>query len=152
MGGCGPPLNTIVIWAPLQMVDRFGQESLQKSKTVVPVQTIGLPDRYISQGSPEQQREDAGLSVTKIVGSITERLRKSPLPSIELKINKNEVDEVFYVPLEHFLTLENYRIQARKWQEELRYYYVVPYGPYYIWGATARILFGFAEGFKNANR
>ena len=71
---------------------------------------------------------------------------------LDLKINKNEVDEVFYVPLEHFLTLENYRIQARKWQGELRYYYVVPYGPYYIWGATARILFGFAEGFKNANR
>ena len=71
---------------------------------------------------------------------------------LDLKINKNEVDEVFYVPLEHFLTLENYRIQARKWQEDLRHYYVVPYGPYYIWGATARILFGFAEGFKNANR
>jgi len=52
------------------------------------VQTIGLPDRYISQGSPEQQREEAGLSVTKIVGSITEHLRKSPLPPIELKINK----------------------------------------------------------------
>ena len=63
-------------------------ESLQQSGTVVPVQTIGLPDRYISQGSPEQQREDTGLSVTKIVGSITGRLRKSPLPPIELKTNK----------------------------------------------------------------
>ena len=51
-------------------------ESLQQSGTVVPVQTIGLPDRYISQGSPEQQREDAGLSVTKIVGSITGRLKE----------------------------------------------------------------------------
>ena len=71
---------------------------------------------------------------------------------LDLKIDKNEVDEVFYVPLEHFLTLDNYRIQARKWQEELRYYYVVPYGPYYIWGATARILYGFAEGFKNAHK
>ena len=69
-----------------------------------------------------------------------------------LKIDKNEVDEVFYVPLRHILTLENYRIQARKWKEELRYYYVVPYGPYYIWGATARILYGFAEGYKNANK
>jgi 1-deoxy-D-xylulose-5-phosphate synthase len=51
-------------------------ESLQQSGTVVPVQTIGLPDRYISQGSPEQQREEAGLSVTKIVGSITGRLKE----------------------------------------------------------------------------
>ena len=57
-------------------------ESLQQSGTVVPVQTIGLPDRYISQGSPEQQREDAGLSVTKIVGSITERL-KELMPRIQ---------------------------------------------------------------------
>ena len=71
---------------------------------------------------------------------------------LDLKIDNNEVDEVFYVPLKHFLNLENYSIQARKWQEELRYYYVVPYGPYYIWGATARILYGFAEGFKNANK
>ena len=51
-------------------------ESLQQSGTIVPVQIIGLPDRYISQGSPEQQREDAGLSVTKIVGSITGRLKE----------------------------------------------------------------------------
>jgi 1-deoxy-D-xylulose-5-phosphate synthase len=58
-------------------------ESLQQSGTVAPVQTIGLPDRYISQGSPEQQREEAGLSVTKIVGSITGRLRE-----IQLKSNK----------------------------------------------------------------
>ena len=57
-------------------------ESLQQSGTVVPVQTIGLPDRYISQGSPEQQREDAGLSVTKIVGSITGRL-KELMPRIQ---------------------------------------------------------------------
>ena len=71
---------------------------------------------------------------------------------LHLKINKNEVDEVFYVPLKHFLNLENYSIQARKWEEELRYYYVVPYGPYYIWGATARILYGFAERYKNANK
>ena len=71
---------------------------------------------------------------------------------LNLKIDKNEVNEVFYVPLRHILTLENYRIQARKWKEEVRYYYVVPYGPYYIWGATARILYGFAEGYKNANK
>ena len=51
-------------------------EFLQQSETVVPVQTIGLPDRYISQGSPEQQREGAGLSVTKIVGSIIGRLKE----------------------------------------------------------------------------
>jgi len=31
------------------------------------------------------------------------------------------------------------------WRGKLRRYYVVPYGPYYIWGATARMLRMFAQ-------
>ena len=56
-----------------------------------------------------------------------------------------EVAEVFSVPLSHVLNLENYRIEGRRWRGQRRYYYVVPYGPYYIWGATARILRSIAE-------
>jgi hypothetical protein len=36
-------------------------------------------------------------------------------------------------------------IERRRWRGEWRRYYAVPYGPYYIWGATARILRGLAE-------
>ena len=36
-------------------------------------------------------------------------------------------------------------VQGRMWQGRRRYYYTVPYGPYYIWGATARILRGLAD-------
>ena len=56
-----------------------------------------------------------------------------------------EVDEVFAVPLVHVADPANYTIQSRIWRGAARRYYVVPWGPYYIWGATARILRGLAE-------
>jgi len=59
-----------------------------------------------------------------------------------------EVDEVFSVPLSHLMNVENYVIEYRLWQGQRRYFYTVPYGPYYIWGATARMLRGLAEQVK----
>ena len=56
-----------------------------------------------------------------------------------------EVDEVFRVPFDHVATPSNFRIEGRRWQGRKRYYYAVPYGPYYIWGATARMLRGLAD-------
>ncbi|WP_090061025.1 CoA pyrophosphatase [Celeribacter neptunius] len=56
-----------------------------------------------------------------------------------------EVSEIFDVPLAHVLNPENFRIQSRRWRGQMRSFYTVPYGPYYIWGATARILRGLAE-------
>ena len=56
-----------------------------------------------------------------------------------------EVEEAFTVPLSHVLDPACYRIERRRWRGEWRRYYTVPYGPYYIWGATARILRGLAD-------
>lgn len=58
---------------------------------------------------------------------------------------RGEVAEVFSVPLSHVLRPDNYIVEGRVWQGAVRRYYAVPYGPYYIWGATARILRGLAE-------
>ena len=55
-------------------------------------------------------------------------------------LRQGEVDEIFTVPYEYILNEENFSIQTRKWNGSQRSYYVVPYGPYYVWGATARIL------------
>jgi 8-oxo-dGTP pyrophosphatase MutT (NUDIX family) len=60
--------------------------------------------------------------------------------SFNAKIQTGEVDEVFSAPLEHLINPENYLIDGRIWQGPKRHYFVVPYGPYYIWGATARML------------
>ena len=56
-----------------------------------------------------------------------------------------EVDEVFTVPLSHVLDPARFVIERRRWLGQWRHYYAVPYGPYYIWGATARILRGLAD-------
>lgn len=56
-----------------------------------------------------------------------------------------EVSEVFEVPLEHVLNMLNYTVQSRIWRGQVRKFYTVPYGPYYIWGATARVLQSFAQ-------
>lgn len=51
-----------------------------------------------------------------------------------------EVAEVFEVPLEFVLDPANLQIHRRRWQGQWRAYYAIPYGPHYIWGATARML------------
>jgi hypothetical protein len=39
----------------------------------------------------------------------------------------------------------HFAVQDRYWRGQRRYYYTVPYGPYYIWGATARMLRALAD-------
>ncbi|MBU2889788.1 CoA pyrophosphatase [Celeribacter halophilus] len=58
----------------------------------------------------------------------------------ELTPEAGEVSEIFEVPLSHVLNSANFTIQSRRWRGHMRSFYTVPYGPYYIWGATARIL------------
>lgn len=56
-----------------------------------------------------------------------------------------EVSEVFEVPFAHVTNPANFVVQSRRWQGRQRHFYTAPYGPYYIWGATARILRALAE-------
>ena len=60
--------------------------------------------------------------------------------SFQETLQCDEVDEIFTVPFDHFLNEKNFSVQTRKWNGSQRRYYIVPYGPHYIWGATARIL------------
>ncbi len=76
------------------------------------------------------------FSVTPVVAVLDRPFDTVPEPG--------EVDEVFSVPLAHVLNPANYVVESRRWRGQKRYYFVVPYGPYYIWGATARILRGLA--------
>ena len=77
------------------------------------------------------------FSITPVVAVL-----RSPFTSVP---EPGEVDEVFFTPLSHVLSPDRFRIQSRRWQGRMRAYYAVPHGPYYIWGATARILRGWAE-------
>lgn len=65
--------------------------------------------------------------------------------AFDIRPEPGEVEEVFSVPLAHLMRPENYSIQSRRWRGQRRHYFTVPFGPYYIWGATARMLRGLAE-------
>ncbi len=94
---------------------------------------IGLP-RALPRilGQMPAHETVTGFSVTPVLAVIDEPFE--PFPEL------GEVEEVFEVPLSHVLNAENYLIESRLWRGARRYYFTVPYGPYYIWGATARML------------
>ena len=78
-----------------------------------------------------------GFRVTPVVGWVE--------PPFELQPDPFEVEEVFEVPLEFFLDPANHQAHSREVNGLQRHYYAMPYEDYYIWGATARILRGWAE-------
>jgi 8-oxo-dGTP pyrophosphatase MutT (NUDIX family) len=99
---------------------------------------IGLPPVIVDVlGELPPHQTVTGYQVTPVVGLIDGHY--DPVPE------QGEVSEIFEVPLAHLLEPKNYLIEGRRWQGRRRLYYTVPFGPYYIWGATARILRAFAE-------
>lgn len=98
---------------------------------------IGLPvDQPEVLGFLPMHETVTSFNVTPVVAVVRDTFVPVPEPG--------EVDEVFSTPLAHLLNPENYLVESRRWRGQKRRYYTVPYGPYYIWGATARILRGLA--------
>ena len=99
---------------------------------------IGLePSRADVLGELPIHETVSGFAVAPVLALIDRGF--VPIPEPE------EVDEAFDVPLDHVTDPARFSIQSRRWRGRRRRYYAVPYGPYYIWGATARILRGLAE-------
>ena len=99
---------------------------------------IGLPRALVQViGTMPTHETVTGFTVTPVFGKVSADFTPRP--------EAGEVDEVFSVPLRHLADPMNYRVEGRLWRGQRRHYYVVPYGPYYIWGATARILRALAD-------
>ena len=99
---------------------------------------IGLPKDAVEVfGAFPPHETVTGFVVSPIFGRVRHAFQTKP--------EAGEVDEVFTVPLSHFADQKNFRVEGRRWRGQIRRYYVVPYGPYYIWGATARILRALAD-------
>lgn len=99
---------------------------------------VGLPPSLVRViGALPSHETVTGFTVIPILAEIS--------GAFDPVAEAGEVDEVFSVPLSYVTNIANFKVQARLWRGELRHYYTVPYGPYYIWGATARILRGLAE-------
>jgi 8-oxo-dGTP pyrophosphatase MutT (NUDIX family) len=78
-------------------------------------------------------------------------------PNFSLSPDKFEVAHVFEVPLSFLTDPRNYRFhEARLPDGSVRRYYSVPWGDFFIWGATAAMLRGMyqilAEAFSSSRR
>lgn len=94
---------------------------------------IGLPPELPEViGHLPNHETVTSFQVTPVVALLHE--------SFQIRPEAGEVAEVFSVPLAHLLEPANYIIASRSWRGTRRHYYTVPFGPYYIWGATARML------------
>jgi 8-oxo-dGTP pyrophosphatase MutT (NUDIX family) len=99
---------------------------------------VGLPRSLVDVlGTLALHETVTGYRVTPVLAHLRAGFDAIP--------ERGEVDEVFSVPLSFVTDPANFRVERRRWLGEWRRYYAVPYGPYYIWGATARILRGLAD-------
>jgi 8-oxo-dGTP pyrophosphatase MutT (NUDIX family) len=99
---------------------------------------IGLPRAKVDAlGCLPSHETITGFVATPVLGLIS--------PDFQPRARDGEVAEVFSVPLDHVMERSNYTIQSRRWRGTRRHYFTVPWGPYYIWGATARMLRALAD-------
>ncbi len=99
---------------------------------------VGLPPAAVTiLGHLPPHETVTNFRVTPVIGLI-----HSP---VTLVPETGEVEEAFRVPFDFVTDPANFRVEGRRWQGRRRYYYAVPYGPYYIWGATGRILRALAD-------
>ena len=87
------------------------------------VEIIGRLDQYVTR---------TGFSITPIVGLID--------PSHSVSADEFEVADIFEVPLAFLLDANNHRRDSRIYKGTKREFYAMPFGDYYIWGATAGMI------------
>jgi len=94
---------------------------------------LGLePAKVELVGRLAEYRTRTGFRVTPVVGVLR--------PPLELHPDAEEVEEAFEVPLAFLLDARNYQRHSRLFEGQLRSFFAIPYGDYYIWGATAGML------------
>jgi len=97
---------------------------------------IGLKD-VERLGALQGHVSVTGFEISPQVGLVAAGF--TPLPDPE------EVEEVFTVPLDFLLRPENMHLHMREWHGARRGYLAIPYGPHYIWGASARMIRNLAD-------
>ncbi len=94
---------------------------------------IGLSSAHIEiAGYLPEYLTSTGFRVTPVVAMIT--------PPFELRLDAFEVEEAFEVPLSFLLDPANHQQHSLHYRGKLRHYYAMPYGDYFIWGATAGMI------------
>jgi len=107
--------------SPAQTALREAEEEIGLSSTHVDI--VGYLPEY---------RTATGFRVTPVVAIVT--------PPFDLLLDAFEVKEVFEVPLAFLLDPANHQRHSLHYRGKLRQYYAMPYGDYFIWGATAGMI------------
>lgn len=94
---------------------------------------VGLGANHIEVcGFLDTYRTGTGFEIVPVVGLVT--------PGFELTLQESEVQAAFEVPLSFLLDRSNHQLESAMWKGIERHYYAMPYGDYFIWGATAAML------------
>ena len=94
---------------------------------------IGLTPRDVAViGTLDTCITGTGFSVVPVLAVIP--------PHYAYRLDPNEVDEVFHVPLAHLMEPANHQQLSRTFNGVVRGYYAIDYGRHHIWGATARMI------------
>ena len=99
---------------------------------------IGLArERVEVLGFLPEYRTGTGFRVTPVVATVQ--------PPFDLLPDPFEVAEVFEVPLAFLLDPLNHQRHSLQYRGALRHYFAMPYGDYFIWGATAGMIRSLSE-------
>lgn len=99
---------------------------------------IGLARRHVQVlGYLPEYRTGTGFRVIPVVAVV--------FPPFDLKPDPFEVAEVFEVPLAFLLDEANHQRHSVHLRGALRHYFAMPYGDYFIWGATAGMIRSLTE-------
>jgi 8-oxo-dGTP pyrophosphatase MutT (NUDIX family) len=94
---------------------------------------IGLSESFVEfAGYLPDHWVGTGFRVTPAVGFVS--------PHYELRIAREEVHDVFEVPLDFILDAANHKSRMRRMGDVTLEVYDIPYGERNIWGATAGML------------
>ena len=99
---------------------------------------IGLSrERIEILGFLPEYRTGTGFRVTPVVALVP--------PPFDLQPDPFEVAEIFEVPLAFLLDPANHQQHSLHYRGALRHYFAMPYGDYFIWGATAGMIRSLTE-------
>ena len=116
-------------------------KSLQETAIRESYEEIGLQSKNIDiLGRVNNYFTGTGFRITPYVAFINN--------SFNAKINYDEVDEIFRVPLSFLLDSSNHKKGYKLFNEQKIYYHFISYNNYYIWGATAGILINLYQSLK----
>jgi 8-oxo-dGTP pyrophosphatase MutT (NUDIX family) len=97
------------------------------------LEETSIEARYIDiLGHLDRHVTGTGFTIYPVVGIVDSSFCAKPCD--------REVAEIFEVPLSFLMKDDNYRIEKIIWRGRARDFYVIDYGSYRIWGATAAIL------------